>query len=356
MFVRTVRLVLIIVLLLALLAVLVARIYVYNNMHYDDNRLKRTRRAGYRERQIRTPDGALICYAEGPAKGKPLLLIHGQGMCWEDYDAVLPSLAKSYHVFAVDCFGHGGSEHHPSLYTCQKNGEALIWFIKHVIGKPCLLSGHSSGGVMAAWIASSAPEAVAGLLLEDPPLFRVTPKEMQKEDGCFAWKDSFEVIHSFLNQGEEKDYVLYYIKNSLLFSFYGGMRDKVIYWAEQYRKTHPAGPLKLKYLPYSHLAALYYYDRYDLKFGDAFYTGRWMRGIRQEQMLKSLRCPVIYLKANVRYGKDGTLYAANSLKDADRVQRVIPNCETVRVKSGHSIHTEKPKKFLEALGQLKEKV
>ncbi len=355
MMVRTIRMVLIVVLIVVLLAVLVARIYVYNNMHYDDNRLKKTRRAGYRERQVRAPNGALIGYAEGPAKGMPLLLIHGQGTCWEDYDAVLPALAKSYHVFAVDCFGHGGSEHRPALYTCRENGEALLWFIKHVIGKPCLLSGHSTGGVIAAWMAAWAPEAVTGLLLEDPPFFHITPTEMKKDDGCLAWKDSFEVIHQFRKQREERDYVLYYIRHGFLFSLYGGMRDKVVYWAEQYRKTHPAGPLKLKYLPYSHLASLYYYDRYDLECGYALYTGRWMRGVRQGEVLKSLGCPVIYLKGNVRYGRDGTLYSANSLKDADRVQRMIPNCETVRVRADHAIHAEKPRKFVEALNRLRAK-
>lgn len=354
MFIRTIRLVLIIAVLLALLVMLLFRIFVYNNLHYDDRRLRRTRKAGFREKQVRTPDGATICYAEG-GKGAPLLLIHGQGMCWEDYDAVLPQLAKNYHVYAVDCFGHGSSEHRPRFYTCQRNGQALGWFIRHVIGKPCMISGHSSGGVMAAWIASRLPDMVAGVLLEDPPLFRVTPEEMTAEDGCFAWKDSFTTIHSFLNQQEESDYILYYIKNGLLFSFYGGMQDKVLYWAQQYRAEHPAGPLKLQYIPYSHLAALYYYDRYDLRFGEAFYNGSWMEGVYQEEMLRDILCPVIYLKTTVRYGKDGTLYAANSLPDADRVQRLIRDCETIRVKCGHNVHNDKPKIFVDAVAQLRAK-
>jgi hypothetical protein len=57
-----------------------------------------------------------------------------------------------------------------------------------------------------------------------------------------------------------------------------------------------------------------------------------MQGVDQERMLASISCPVIYLKANTVYGKDGVLYVAN--------------------KDRHNIHFERPALFLSACRKL----
>jgi pimeloyl-ACP methyl ester carboxylesterase len=183
-------------------------IYTHNNLHFDDHLMDAVYSSGFEEKQVNW-NGFVMNYAEGADNGAPLLLIHGQNVEWEDYAKVLPTLAKDYHVFAIDCFGHGQSAHETALYTCAKNGEAAAWFIENIIGQPALLSGHSSGGIIAAWTAANAPEWVNGLLLEDPPFFSVTPSEMQEGGGCFAWKDNFEITHGFLNQLKEPDYMVY---------------------------------------------------------------------------------------------------------------------------------------------------
>ena len=58
-----------------------------------------------------------IHYAEMENDHIPLLLIHGQCMCWCDYERVLDTLGERYHVFAVDCPGHGKSEKNKGLYS-----------------------------------------------------------------------------------------------------------------------------------------------------------------------------------------------------------------------------------------------
>ena len=130
--------------------------------------LKQTYRAGYIEKQVTLDDGTILNYAEGPDHGPALLLIHGQSMQWEDYARVLPELAQYYHVYAVDCHGHGESSHDASKYTAVAMGKDFVWFIDNVIGEPAVVSGHSSGGILAAWIALMR-EVVQGIVLEDPP-------------------------------------------------------------------------------------------------------------------------------------------------------------------------------------------
>ncbi len=330
--------------------------YSYSNLHpVDEQYMQQTLQAGFKEKSATLEDGSVINYGEGPKNGPALLLIHGQSGAWEDYAAVLPKLSKEFHVLAVDCYGHGKSSHIASLYSCEANGKALIWFMKNVIGEMCFVSGHSSGGVLTAWLAANAPEQVKGIVLEDPPLFRVTPEEMQEGTSCFVWKDTFVTIRNFLNQKAETDYVVYYFKNSYMTSLFGGLKDKLAQAVETFRKEHPGQAPKIYWVPYSWLRSMNYVDEYDLQFGEAFYDGSWMKGVDQETMLKNIECPTIYLKAATSYGKDGVLYAANSDADAEKVQECISGCETITIKSGHGIHCEHPDVFISACEKLLKK-
>lgn len=112
--------------------------YCYDNLHYDDDRMDATQRAGFTEKQAIMSDGSTINYAEGPDNGTPLLLIHGQQTEWETYYSVLPQLAQNHHVYAIDCYGHGQSAHDPSLYSCVMNSAAVIDFIRTTIGQPII--------------------------------------------------------------------------------------------------------------------------------------------------------------------------------------------------------------------------
>lgn len=322
--------------------------YLNKNMTYNQTLINRAIKAGFEEKQATLPDGSIINYGEGPNNGPALLLIHGQTVAWEDYASVLPQLSKSFHVYAVDCYGHGQSSSGTGLYSAQANGEALAWFMRSVIGQQSYVSGHSSGGILAAWLAANASEMVKGLVLEDPPLFRVTPEEITAGAGAFAWYDAYQVTHGFVNQTEEQDFSLYYLKNGYLLSLFGGLKDKIIPAAQQYRQQNPDLPIQLAWVPQAWLRTLLFMDDYDPQFGNAFYNGVWMQGIDQQQMLAGIACPTIYLKAVTQYGKDGVLYAANTDEDADRVQSLISNSERVDIKSGHDIHFEHPNEFIKA--------
>ena len=100
------------------------------------------------------------------------------------------------------------------------------------------------------------------------------------------------------------------------------------------------------------IAALYHIDSYDLAFGEAFYEGSWMSGIDQNELLASIQAPSVYLKAKTHYGKDGTLFAANTDEDSDRVMRLLPHATRTVINSGHDIHVEQPTAFIEAIRSL----
>lgn len=95
---------------------------------------------------------------------EPFVLIHGQCMCGLDYDKVTEKLSEKYTLYLIDCFGHGESEKAPELYCCRIIGDAIADLISNEIGRPCIVSGHSSGGILAAYVAGVMPELVKGIL------------------------------------------------------------------------------------------------------------------------------------------------------------------------------------------------
>lgn len=81
--------------------VAVAGWYAWNNLTSARRDAAKVERAGFTRRQVALSSGTTLTYSEGPASGRALVLIHGQGSARQSYDRALPLLAKCFHVFAV---------------------------------------------------------------------------------------------------------------------------------------------------------------------------------------------------------------------------------------------------------------
>lgn len=289
----------------------------------------------------------------------PLVLIHGQCMCGQDYETVFENLSDKYILYLVDCFGHGESEKNIDLYRCDIIGDAISEFIQQQIGEDCIISGHSSGGILAAYVAGKIPQMMKGVLLEDPPFYNVQPGEFEN---TFVYKDSFQIIHKFLNQTDEKEYMVYYLENGYIYNYLGQNyfgKDWAHRLAEEAReklKDNPGTIPTLNKVSAKSFQGFAYMDKFDYQFSESFYTGEWFENVKQDDILKSIQCPVVYLKAKTKYGKDGVLWAANSDESADRMMSLIDNGKRKIVKSGHDIHFEKPRYFLKAMKMLEKMI
>lgn len=327
--------------------------YVFRNLTYDETAVKRMFRAGITEKQVMLPDGTKLNYGEGGSpEAPPLLLIHGQGVTWKDYAGTLPLLVRSFHVFAVDCHGHGKSSFQPEKYTAAAMGADFLWLIREVVGEPVYVSGHSSGGLLTVWLAANAPDWVRGIVVEDTPLFSTEPPEKER---TFAYRGSFCLIHDYLQQTEESDYLRYYLDHCLFRELIGGAWPKMMRSLERYRARYPDRKPKVWWLPPAVNAIwLSVSDPYDPRFGETFFDQSWFAGFHQAEALAAIRCPAIFLKAATRW-KDGVLLAALSEEDCRRVCALIPNCRRIDFpKAGHDIHVERPKDFAAALEAMKE--
>lgn len=320
---------------------------IVRNLHSYDVGVARARRAGYVEKQAAV-DGSRLNYAEGPSGGEPLLLIPGQGVTWQHYYRVLPKLANDFHVYVVDVHGHGGSERTPEKYTAKAIGTDLGHFIDQVIGRPVVVSGHSSGGQLAAWLGGNRPDVVRGVVLEDPPLFTtLLPRAKQ----TWNWLDLATLCHDFLSSGKT-DWPAYHFEHQRLWEFFGELGPKITDWGLKQHAGHEGGPITFPFMPPGFNDMQRGMATYDPRFGDAFYTGSWDDGFDHAATLRAIDAPTVLIKANAPYGDDGILQGAMDDNDARAVMDNLRDARMVRVDCGHDVHGEKPAAFIAAVRSL----
>ena len=349
-------------------------VFAYRNLHYDygnDYFMKNKGTAiGFKEQIYTTKDGGKIAYLEGPENGEPLLLIHGQMVSKEDYSKVLPKLSKHFHVFAVDCYGHGKSSKDPEKYNIISIRDDLILFMHDVIQEKAFVTGHSSGALISAAIAAKNKEQVKGLLLEDGPFFSTEPGRAEK---TFAYLD-FETINDFLAQNAENNYTKYYLEHTYMKKLFN--EDGKDNWsflvkdpyAKRIRENSGEMPIVWYYPPEIGLNGLIFITRnlqdgtgeYDLRFGKAFYDFSWFHGFNQRETLSEIECPTVILHVAPSketepsyYDKNGILLSAMDGKDAEEVKSLIKG-STLKsgYKSSHDIHADLPEQFIEAVMEL----
>ena len=84
------------------------------------------------------------------------------------WQRVMPLLAPHVRVAAYDRAGLGGSAPAPGLVAIDRQIDDLASVITGLAAGPCVLAGHSWGGVLAQLLAFRRPDLVAGLVLVDP--------------------------------------------------------------------------------------------------------------------------------------------------------------------------------------------
>lgn len=120
---------------------------------------KRLRALGFEEKQFQIGD-VVLNHLRGPANGPPLILLPGQTQPWQSYSKVLALLRHDFEIIAFDIHGHGQSSFVPQCYNYQDIGEDLVAFMRSELDQAAFISGNSSGGVIAVWLAANAPEQV----------------------------------------------------------------------------------------------------------------------------------------------------------------------------------------------------
>lgn len=301
-------------------------------------------------KQFKTKDENIINYYEIENTNPILLIIHAQGTSSDSYEKVIDKLSKSFHLLLVDCYGHGKSSHNLQKYNLISQGNDLIDFIQSKTNEKISILGHSSGGLIACYIASKL-ECCANLILEDPPLFS---SNGDRRFNTFNYKDLSSVCHNFINQSEEKDFVYYYFMNQYCWNFFpeksrDNIKNKLGKFALKYRKKHPEKTLRVPFWPKKFLEGFHGLNDYDPHFGEAFYDNSFNCNINYEELLHNIKAPTLFMKANTTIGDDGLLQGALSDEDLEKVKSLIHNFKVQYFDCGHGIHIDKSKDFINSV-------
>lgn len=270
-------------------------------------------------------DEVQIHYAEAPEPGPALLILHGMTGSLDTFAPLIPTLAQQAHLYALDLRGHNLSGRTPGAYQVPDYGRDVAAFLQRVVGQPAVVAAHSLGGLVAVWLAATAPDWVRGIFLEDPPLYITQPPRLQQTIfyGLFVFlRDALRQHHA-----------------------HGGTLDEMIPFVSQFPINDKQTMLEAIGAEAVRARAIEL-QRMDPAVLDPAIDGVLLAGHEPDDLLARVRCPIHLLAAQVALG---------GAMDAQDVQRFVAHApastHTVFEGTGHGIHEERPAEYVQALHQ-----
>jgi len=287
----------------------------------------------YPEQLFDTGEVRLNYATAGDAAQPALLLVPGQTESWWGYEAAMGLLLDRFQVFAVDLRGQGRSGRTPGRYTLDNMGNDLVRFIQGVIGRPAIVSGLSSGGVLSAWLSAYAPPGlVLGAHYEDPPLFG-----SETNPACgHSIRQSIGPMFAMWSK---------YLGDQWSVGAWAAMAENAASelpaWLAGFRPADEP-PQNLK--------------EYDPEWGRAFWTGTVGASCDHARMLQAVKVPVLFTH-HFRHVDAATGFVMGAISDlqAGKVRELVENAgQPFDYRSfpqmGHSMHGQDPQLFADTLG------
>ncbi len=260
----------------------------------------------FAEQLFDTGEVRLNYVTTGDASRPALLLIPGQTESWWGYEEALGLLDQHFQAFAVDLRGQGRSSRAPGRYTLDLMGDDLVRFIDGVIGRPTLVAGLSSGGVIAAWLSAHAkPGQVVGAYYEDPPLFASEIRPAVGQGIGQSIGPVFALLAKYLGaQWSIGDW------DGLV----AAVPIELPGWLAMVAGALGAGGAA----PAQEL------KEYDPEWGRAFWTGRFAAACDHQRMLASVKVPVLFTHHFRTIDEQtGVLMGASSDLQVQRVRELV---------------------------------
>jgi pimeloyl-ACP methyl ester carboxylesterase len=309
--------------------------------------------AGFEEHRFNTGEINLN-YVVGRNNGPALVLIPAQTGIWESYIKVMPALAQKFQVYVIDVRGHGKSDWTTGDYSWESIGRDMTAFLKQGVKRPAIVSGNSSGGIIALWCAANVPEYVSAIVLEDAPVFSVEMPRFRDQDRFVynGLKHNVEMI----GDPKNRDIADYFRgqevpvnegrRSKRMPDWFVNILSKLI---RRYEKQHPGEPVDIGYFPEVLRVLMKSISMFDPDFSRAFVDGRFYKGIDHAEALKRVQCPLLVMHANwFRHPKWGLVGAMDD-QDAKRIQELVPHAQYTKIPANHVIHFYKPQEFVQAI-------
>ncbi len=149
----------------------------------SDSELARLLPGGFRSR-CATVNGVRLHYVTG-GHGRPLLLVPGWPQTWWAYRKVMPQLARTHRVIAVDLRGMGGSDKPAGGYDKKTMAADLHALVRHLGHRQVDIADTTSGPWWRSPSPPTTPRRPAGWHCWTPR----TPTRASTTCGCCTGRD-----------------------------------------------------------------------------------------------------------------------------------------------------------------------
>ena len=126
--------------------------------------------AGYTERFITVEPGIEVQVLDWGGRGRPLVLLAGEGSTAHEFDSFAPKLTANYHVNGITRRGFGRSSMPAPTeanYSAERLGKDVLAVIEQLKLERPVVVGHSIAGEELSYIGTTSPNRVAGLVYLD---------------------------------------------------------------------------------------------------------------------------------------------------------------------------------------------
>ncbi len=254
-----------------------------------------------------------INYAEGLANGSPFVLLHGATARWQELTPLITELEQHWQVYACDKRGHGKSGRADSYRVVDFFPDTAA-FIKHNIGAPTVLLGHSGGAIAALGAAAQIPELIRAVIVLDPPLYL---RELSiKSNGAYNY--FLGVYHILTHQRAAHEV-----------------------FSELFPNIDEAGIQNFEEM----------IRPVDPEFVKVLLEDEYFEDLDTQNFLERVTCPTLLLYGEIEKG--GVVRAT----DVEFFLAHIPNGAAIQVKdAGHLLHIDQPARVLELIEEFTKKL
>ncbi|MBL7904076.1 MAG: alpha/beta hydrolase [Bacteroidales bacterium] len=122
-------------------------------------------------------------YVEQYGKGRPLVMLHGNGGSIESFSCQIPYFETKYHVIAIDSRAQGKSNDPSDTLSFDMMADDVSALLDSLKLDSCFILGWSDGGITALMLALRHPEKVRGMAITGanlkPDNSSINPADLQ---------------------------------------------------------------------------------------------------------------------------------------------------------------------------------